>query len=87
MGYQTQFVDQSLQQVMQKYPRKGRGTMTGERVESAGVKKKAADSDSDEEDGNKDTRRVKPVTSRKIKQLTASMKIGAKVWRSLIDER
>ena len=84
MGYQSQFVDQSLQQVMQKYPRKGRGTMTGERIESSGMKKKVVDSDSDEEEEDKDgkdTRKVKPFTSRKLKQQTASMKSVAKVNR------
>ena len=86
MGYQSQFVDQSLQQVMQKYPRKGRGTMTGERIESSGMKKKVVDSDSDEEEEDKDkdgkdTRKVKPISSRKLKQQTASMKSVAKVNR------
>ena len=33
MGYQTQFIDQPLQKVMERFPRKGRGTMTGERVD------------------------------------------------------
>ena len=83
MGYQTQFVDQPLQKVMEKFPRKGRGTMTGERVESSGPKKKPVDSDSDEEDKDKDgkdTRKVKPViNSRRIKQQAASMKTSAKV--------
>jgi len=73
MGYQSQFVDQTLQQVMQKYPCKGRG-----------MKKKVVDPDSDEEEEDqdgKDTRKVKPVSSRKIKQQTASMKSVAKVDR------
>lgn len=86
MGYQSQFVDQTLQQVMQKYPRKGRGTMTEERIESSGMKKKVVDPDSDEEEeeedkDGKDTRKVKPVLSRKLKQQTASMKSVAKVDR------
>ena len=83
MGYQTQFIDQPLQKVMERFPRKGRGTMTGERVESSGPKKKPVDSDSDEEDktqDGKDTRKVKPViNSRRIKQQATNMKASAKV--------
>ena len=78
VGYQTQFIDQPLQKVMERFPRKGRGTMTGERVESSGPTKKPIDSDSDEEDKNqdgKDTRKVKPViNSRRIKQQASNMK-------------
>ena len=48
------------------------------------MKKKVVDPDSDEEEEDKDgkdTRKVKPVSSRMIKQQTASMKSVAKVDR------